>query len=72
MTFGEFIGVISNPSLKVGIFDSYDRKDGQYKGYLCSVVKGSRINNLFKDKEVECFNTAGSAEITVVLKMGDK
>lgn len=72
MTFGEFIGALSDSSLRVSIYDSYDRSAGEYRGYLCSTVKGSNVNNLFKDKEVECFDTAGFAEITVALKMGDE
>lgn len=72
MTFGEFVGALSNSSLRVSIYDSYDRSTGEYRGYICSTVKGSHINNLFKDKEVEYFDTAGFAEITVALKMGEK
>jgi hypothetical protein len=72
VTFGEFIGVISNPSLKINIYDNYDRRDGQYRGYLCSTLKGSNINNLFKDKEVDCFDIEAFDGIVVALKMGEK
>ena len=72
MTFGEFIGVISNRSLKISIYDSYDRSIDQYMGYLCTTNKGSNVNNLFKDKEVECFDTGGFDEVMVALKMGDE
>ena len=72
MTFGEFVGTLSDGSLRVNIYDHYDRPNDQYKGYICSTVKGSHINNLFKDKEVECFDTAGFDEVMVALRMGDE
>lgn len=72
MTYGEFIGMLSDSLLKINIYDRYDRQDGMYKGYLCSTVKRSTINNLFKDKEVESFNTDGSGAIMVALKVGDE
>ena len=72
MTFGEFIGVIGDGSLRVSVYDHYDRPNNQYKGYLCSTVQRSTINNLFKDKEVDRFNTNGSGGIMVALKMGDE
>ena len=72
MTFGEFIGAISNPSLKINIYDNYDRRDGQYRGYLCTTNKRSNINNLFKVREIECFDTEGFDGIAVALKMGEK
>jgi hypothetical protein len=72
VTFGEFIGVISNPSLKINIYDNYDRLDGQYRGYLCSTLKGSNINNLFKVREIECLDIEGFEGIAVALKTGEK
>ena len=72
MTYGEFIGALSDFTLTINIYDRYDRSDGMYKGYLCSTVQRSTINNLFKDKEVDRFNTNGSGRIMVALKMGDE